>query len=250
MAVSSKEKRSFCFTVEGKYYGAHGATGLPVVKLYVAKFILPSQEAALSVIVRHLLIPYLTKNYADFGSLRTHHITSMVTEGRLPDSKVLQMSFDDMEIQDLSDFCILKQIFIDPYKHKNFEQCREQVMKIFQSRTDEKAMAKKSGKDVEQKEIDELLKLNNLPRVDTSIPNVNMQKQNVALKPRDGRIEETVGAPRAEAAIEQPEGLAGLPDMVEEPVDNDPKLTAAAFEENIEKSKTKPEDGDPDNLFI
>ena len=232
-------KRMFTFQVEGKYYGSHGQTGLPIIKSYIAKFVLPSQEAALSVIVRFLLKPYLTENYEDFASVRTHRITSMDTEGRLPDPKVNQMAFEDMEIADLSDFCILNQIFVDPYKHKNFEACREQVMKLYQSRADEKKMLKKTGKDVEQREVNDLLKMNNLEPLEDDI-NLGSQRIGTALKNRgDGRAIETVGADRigTRAPSENTPPLVDAPAMVEEPVDNDPKLTAAAFEAGAKKNK-------------
>jgi len=241
----SEPKRRFTFTVEGIYYGSHGSTGLPVTKPYRGVFVLPSQEAALSVIVRHLLKPYLTRNYPDFASVRTHKIVSMSTEGRLPDPKVNQMAFEDMEINDLSDFCILNQIFIDPYKHKNLELCREQIMKIYQSRSDEKKMAKKSGKDIEQKEVNELLAMNQLDPVDDTIPNINAQRQGAALRNiSDGRVIQPVGHETllSKAPIEVTPPLADVPGLEEVPVDNDPKLTAKAFVEGAKKNKQEVED--------
>lgn len=235
----SEPKRSFALTVEGQYYGAHGQTGLPIIKNYTAKFVLPSQEAALSVIVRHLLKPYLAKFYPDYASVRTHKITSVSHSGRLPDPRVNQMPFEDMGVADLSDFCILNQIFIDPYKHKSLEACREQVQTIYHRRSDEKKLAKKTGKDVEQKEVAELLALNDLKSLDESIPNLNEQRQGAALKNRgDGRAEVRVGHEAiAPAAGHLP--LADSPVMQEEPVNNDPALTAKAFEE---AAKADPED--------
>lgn len=233
-------KRRFTFTTEGIYYGAHGQTGLPVTKPYIAKFVLPSQEAALSTIVKHLLKPYLRKNYPDFASVRTHRITSMDHTGRLPDPKVNQMAFEDMEINDLSDFCILNQIFIDPYKHKNFEECRDQVVKIYQSRSDEKKLAKKTGKDVEQKEVNDLLALNGLEATDEFIPTLSEQRIASSLKNRgDGRIAQSVGvdALRPAAPLEANAPLAAAPHVREEPVDNDPKLTARAFADGANKNK-------------
>ncbi len=234
----SQVKRSFTFTVEGIYYGSHGQTGLPVTKPYIAKFVLPSQEAALSVIVKHLLKPWLRKHHPDYASIRTHRITSMDTSGRLPDPKVNQMAFEDMEVADLSDFCILNQIFIDPYKHKNFEECREQVVKLYQSRSDEKKLAKKTGKDVEQKEVADLLKLNDLKAdEETTLPTLAEQRIGAALKNRgDGRHTEHVGIEKIAPAESNPP-LADVPGMVEEPVNNDPALTAKAFEENEAKTE-------------
>lgn len=231
--MSNVPARRFTFTVEGIYYGAHGQTGLPVTKPYVAKFVLPSQEAALSVIVRHLLKPWLRKNHPDYASVRTHRITSMDHTGRLPDPKVNQMAFEDMEIADLSDFCILNQIFVDPYKHKNFEECRETVMRLYQTRSDEKKLAKKTGKDVEQKEVAALLALNDLEANDDAIPTLGEQRIGSALKNRgDGRVAESVGSEAIKVnPAEEAVPLAAAPTMVEEPVDNDPKKTARAFAE-------------------
>lgn len=232
-------KRSFKFVVEGIYYGAHGATGLPVVKPYSAEFVLPSQEAALSVIVKHLLKPYLRRKYPDFASVRTHKISRMEHAGRAPDPKVNQMAFEDMEIADLYDFCILNQIFIDPYKHKNLEQCREQIIRLYQSRSDEKKLAKKTGKDIEQKEVSELLKLNGLEAEDEFIPSLGEQRIGAALKNRgDGRVSETTSGDirQPQAPLEANAPLADAPSVVEEHVNNDPALTAAAFEKAEEVS--------------
>lgn len=228
--MSIAPARRFTITLEGIYYGSHGQTGLPVTKPYVAKFVLPSQEAALSVIVKHLLKPWLRANHPDYASVRTHRITSVDHTGRLPDPKVNQMAFEDMEIADLSDFCILNQIFVDPYKHKNFEKCRENVMRLYQTRSDEKKLAKKTGKDVEQKEVAQLLAMNNLHAEDESIPPMAEQRLGAALKNRgDGRIEHKVGHEAIIPAAEASASLSAAPTVAEEAVDNDPKKTAAAF---------------------
>ena len=91
---------------------------------YVAKFVLPTPEAALSVICKHLLDPYLRKHYDDYARFRSHKITSIVTNGRPPDPAVLNIPIDEQGVAELADFCLLRNIFIDPYKHKNLEQCR------------------------------------------------------------------------------------------------------------------------------
>ena len=105
------EPRNYSITVEGQYYGAHEATGAPTVKRYVAKFVLPTMEAALSVICKYLLDPYLRKHYDDYARFRSHKITSVVANGRPPDKAVLQMPIEEMNVSELSDFCMLKQIF-------------------------------------------------------------------------------------------------------------------------------------------
>lgn len=182
MPVAAPEvKRSFEFTVEGQYYGAHGETGLPVVKQYTAQFTLPSQESALSIICKHLLSPYLQKKYSDFVRFRTHRITNMVTTGRKPDSAVLQMPIEEMSIAQLSDFCLLKQIFIDPYKHSSLQLCREQVMKVYHERLNQAKANQASGEAERIKEVNDLLELNQLPKIpkDGFVP-VSVNEQRVA----------------------------------------------------------------------
>ena len=169
-------KRFFEFCVEGQYYGYRDESGTPAIKKYVAKFILPSQESALSIICKHLLDPYLKKHYEDYIRFRTHQVTSIVTNGRLPDPKVLQMDFDDMDVRDLSDFCILKQIFIDPYRHKELELCREEVKHIYHLRLAQQKADKASGQTEKQLEVNALRELNQLPIDDGTEVNVNMQK--------------------------------------------------------------------------
>lgn len=175
-------KRNYEITVQGQYYGAHDTTGTPTVKNYVAKFVLPSQEAALSVICKHLLDPYLRKHYQDFARFRSHKITSVVVNGRPPDAAVLQMSFEDMGVRDLSDFCILKQIFIDPYKHKDLEKCRQAVREEWELRISQAKADQVSGASAENAEVEALLKLNELPpKSETPLINVNEQRIGAAL---------------------------------------------------------------------
>lgn len=252
--------RTFEFTIEGQYYAAHGSTGLPVIKSYRGIFKLLSLEGALSVIVKNLLDPYLTKNYEDYSKFRTHRIVALQTTGRKPDPTVLQLAFDDMSVEELTDFCILKHIFIDPHKHKDLDKCRIEVAKIYQNRTDQKKLDEKSGKAAEDKEIDELLRLNNIPKLDPNTPNINMQRSGAALKNAgDGRTIERVGsealglkhAHSTQASTDIPVLNApvelGSTDAVmeEEPVDNDPALTAKAFEKAAQKNAAPV----PDDIF-
>ena len=177
------EVRNYEITVQGQYYGAHDTTGTPTVKAYVAKFILPSQEAALSVICKHLLDPYLRKHYDDYAKFRSHRITSIIVNGRAPDAKVLQMEFESMGVRDLSDFCILKHIMIDPYKHADLEKCREDVKRIYSERISQQRADMTSGAAKEKAEADELLAMNDLPKVGESPEiNINEQKIGAALK--------------------------------------------------------------------
>ena len=157
-----EEGRAFRVTVAGQYYGVSEVTGTAAIKNYTATFILPSQEAALSVICKHLLPPYLKRNYPDYARFRTHKIVSLECINHTPDRKVLQMAFEDMDVSDLSDFCILRQILIDPYKHSNLEKIREEIKKIWENKVATQKQDKKTGKDKEQKEVADLLALNKL----------------------------------------------------------------------------------------
>jgi hypothetical protein len=240
------EQRSFSFTVEGQYYGAHSTTGQPTIRNYQATFKLLSLEGALSIIVKYLLEPYLTKHYEDYCRFRTHKIVGMEVFGPKPNTAVLQLSFEDMTANELADFCILKRIFIDPHKHKDLEKVRKEVAQIYQNRMDQKRQDEKSGKASEQKEIDALLALNNIPKLDNNGVNLNMQRVGAAIKNAgDGRTHEKVGfeaigakpAPTEAPVVDGPVeiGKTGAV-MEEEPVDNDPKLTAEAFEKAAEKA--------------
>lgn len=172
------EKRSFEVVVEGQYYALHDSVST-VVKKYQAKFVLPSQEAALSNICKHLLKPYLEKNYPDFIRFRTHQLVSITAHGRKPDPEVLQMGIDEMNIAQLSDFCILRQIMIDPYKHSDLPLCRERVMEAWRVKRRDLQDRQEGKAAVEDKEINELRALNNLPPLtDGILINHNEQKAN------------------------------------------------------------------------
>ena len=194
--------RSFKIKVQGQYYGAHDTTGAPTVKAYTAEFVLPSQEAALSIICKHLLDPYLRKHYGDYAKFRSHKIISVEVTGRQPDASVLRMSFEDMDIQNLSDFCILKRIFIDPYKHEKFDKCREEVRQIWEARVSQEKADKSSGQAKEQKEAEELLRLNDLP-THTENPEINVNAQRIAqaIKKADKDIRTTDAPPVDDAPL-------------------------------------------------
>jgi hypothetical protein len=184
------EKRSFEVNLTGQYYGVHNESGVATIKNYVAKFVLPSQEAALSVIVKYLLDPYLRKNYPDYAKFRTHKITSIISNGRPPDPKVLQMAFEDMGPEDLSDFCILKHIFIDPAKHKDLEKCRAEIKATYEARIAQAKADQKSGASAEKQNEMDLLELNELPKPGAH-PDININAQKLeaaAAKGKDVRV--------------------------------------------------------------
>lgn len=174
----SKEKQ-FEVTVRGQYQGLSEGSGIPALRQYEETFTLPSQEAALSIICKHLLAPKLRKKYPDFIRFRTHELVNINLINYVPNKEVLQMSIDDMSLKDLNDFCILRQIMIDPFKHasKDIFAIRAMVQKAYT----EKRMAvkedqmSKSGADA--KEADALRKINDLePTSKDPLININEQK--------------------------------------------------------------------------
>ena len=179
------EQRLFEITVAGQYYGANETTGVATTKNYTARFTLPSQEAALSIICKHLLTPYLKKNYPDFARFRTHKIVSIIVKGRQPSKGVLQMAFEDMTVAELSDFCILRQILIDPSKHSNLDKVREEVRKIWENRIAQQKQDQKTGKAKENIEVADLLALNKLEADEN--PEISNGAQRIAAANRKGR---------------------------------------------------------------
>lgn len=181
------EKRQFEIEIEGQYAATGNVTGTPVVKSYKAKFILPSQEAALSVVCKHLLAPYLRKNYPDFIRYRTHKLVSITAIGRKPNTDVLQMGIDDMTIGQLSDFCILKGIMIDPYKHTDLVLVKEQIAGIYQQQRQNKKEIDTSAAGIDQKEIDDLLGVNDLEKEDETVK-INLKERQLIqpFKPDEG----------------------------------------------------------------
>jgi hypothetical protein len=179
MAGSERsEARNFEIEVRGQYYAAHTATGVATIKQYTANFVLPSQEAALSIICKYLLDPYLRTHYEDYAKFRTHKITNVKVNGRAPNGAVLQMAFADMGIADLADFCILKHIFIDPYQHKDLEKVRGDIQQIWESRIAQQKADSNSGVKREKEMADALLKMNKLP-LSGAYPEINVNEQKI-----------------------------------------------------------------------
>ena len=177
-----ESKRTFDITVEGQYYGVHDLTGNAVIKNYTARFVLPSLEAALSVICKHLLDPYLRKNYPDYARFRSHRVTGISTKGKAPDRAVLQMSFDDMTAEQLSDFCILNRIAIDPYEHEDLDKCREDIKTIYQARLAQARADRENGKATDKIKVDRLLEMNELPPEEENVK-ININEQKLLKKP-------------------------------------------------------------------
>lgn len=199
-------KRHFECTVQGQYQSISTHSTQPTLRNYTASFILPSPEAALSIICRHLLAPYLRKNYPDFVRVRTHKLVSMVAHGRTPDTSVLQMSIEDMNISQLSDFCILKQILIDPYKHADFQKVKELVINEWNTK---RLVAKEEAKTVEdknKKEAEALLALNGLP-VDDAPLSIQIAPNN-AKQPNPQPVVTTL--PIAEPDVNVPGAEGGI----------------------------------------
>lgn len=173
------DKKSFKVTVRGQYQALGAQTGVPAIKFYEETFILPTQEAALSNICKHLLSPRLKKTHADFIRFRTHELVGIDLVGYTPNKAVLNDSIDDMNLLDLHDFCILNQIMIDPYKHasKDIFAIRAMVQKAYSEKRQAKKDQAESAQGAATKEADALRKANDLPPTATDpVININEKK--------------------------------------------------------------------------
>ena len=157
--------KSFEVTVRGQYQALSDHGGAPALKGYEEIFTLPSQEAALSNICKHLLSPRLKKKHSDYIRFRTHELAGIKLVGYNPNREVLQMGIDEMNLLELHDFCILRQIMIDPYKHASKDIFAIRTM--VQTAYTEKRLAEKesaiSKEGVAAKEADALRRANDLP---------------------------------------------------------------------------------------
>lgn len=199
------EKRSFEIVVEGQYLATGDVTGTPTIKYYTASFKLPSQEAALSVICKHLLAPYLRKKHRDYIRYRTHKLISITAIGRKPNTDVLQMSLEDMTVEQLSDFCILKGIMIDPYKHADLVHTRERVAEAWRVLRNNKKLLDTSKEGAAQKEVDALLAANELP------PEEEIVKVNLKERQATAAVQAKVKPQSVTTTGEQIEDDASLP---------------------------------------
>lgn len=175
MSPEQPTKRYFKFTVAGQYIALHDA-GARTLKKYECTFTLPSQEAALSLICKHLLDDTLRKKYPDYIHFRTHSLVSQEVVGRAPNREVLQMGIEDMTIEDLSDFCILRGIMIDPYKHAPVSKARDLILKEWANKRAQSKEKLEAADAAETKEVEALRQLNALPPEEEALKvNVNDQ---------------------------------------------------------------------------
>lgn len=201
--------KAFHVTVRGQYQSLHEGSGVPSLKLYEETFVLPSQEAALSNICRHLLAPRLRKKHSDYIRFRTHELVGITLVGYTPDREVLQMGIDDMSLTQLHDFCILRQIMIDPFKHATLDifAIRAMVQKAYTEKRTAIKENEKSKEGLDIKEADALRKANNLEPVSKDpVINLNEQKLTHAAAKESTTVQASAGGV-AMAPIEADEPL-------------------------------------------
>lgn len=204
--------KSFEVTVRGQYQSLNEGSGVPGIKAYEETFNLPSQESALSNICKHLLAPRLRKKHADYVRFRTHELVGIKLVGYTPNKEVLQMGFDEMNLSELHDFCILRQIMIDPFKHgdKDIFKIRAMVQDLYTQKRQAIKDAATSKDSAKQKEADELRKLNDLAPTSTDIIlNENEQKLSQAAA-RQTNKEQTQSQTQS-PATESTESMDALP---------------------------------------
>ena len=174
------KKASFVVVVSGQYHAMSDVTGTPVLKNYTEAFTLPSQEAALSNICKHLLSPRLKKTHSDFIRFRTHELISIKLQNYTPNTAVLQMMIDDMNILELYDFCILQKLLIDPYVHASkmdIYKLRQLVQTAYNKKRQAEKSARSDKNAPEKAAGDQLREMNDLPPVADGVElNTNEQR--------------------------------------------------------------------------
>lgn len=170
--------KHFEVTVTGQYHAMSSVSGTPTLKNYKETFILPSQESALSSICKHLLAPRLKKSHSDFIRYRTHELVLIILKGYTPNSDVPQMDIMDMNILELHDFCILRQLTIDPYKHakEDIFQIRTSVAQAYSNKRQAAKDMKESKNAIDISEAETLRKINDLDTPTGTNININEQK--------------------------------------------------------------------------
>lgn len=178
MSEAKVAAKHFEVTVAGQYHSMNDVSGTPTLRAYKETFILPSQEAALSNICKHLLSPRLKKSYSDFIRFRTHELVSIVLRNYTPNPEVLQLEIMDMNLLELHDFCILRQMTIDPYKHakKDIFELRTMVQTAYTAKRQAAKDMKESSKAIENSEAETLRKINDLDAPSGTDININEQK--------------------------------------------------------------------------
>lgn len=116
-------------TVEGQYVTTERKT-----KKYIHTFVLNRLDRALAVIKKHLLDVKLREKYEDYKTYRTHAISATKRIGRQPDSSVLNMPLSRMTAQQLSDFCLLNALALDPADIPDIKLARERVAIAFEQK--------------------------------------------------------------------------------------------------------------------
>lgn len=177
----SQAKRIYSITVAGQYMSVGDASGSKTLRKYEATFKLLSMEAALSVIVSKLLEIKLRKTYPDYVTYRTHKITKVEVEGPKPSAEVLGMVLEKMSLEQLADFCILREIQVDPYKCEGKEVMNGDQKTVLSALAvarqtvvdrwnDKRAlMADQEVEKTARMEDDDLLSLNGLDREDAPV---------------------------------------------------------------------------------
>lgn len=206
--MATAPKKSFHVTVRGQYQAYQAGSSAPSLKGYEETFILPTQEAALSTVCKHLLAPRLRKQYPDYIRFRTHELVGITLTNYVPNKEVLQMGIDDMNIKELHDFCILRQIMIDPFEHSKDDIFKLRAM-VQTAYTEKRALQKEnltSKEGVDTKQADVLRQANDLPPVGAD-PVININEQKIT------------NAARAEAAAVAPaHAQASAPLEADEPL--------------------------------
>lgn len=203
-----EQKKYFEVTVGGQYIALSMATGTQTLKAYEEKFVLLSQEAALSKICKHLLSPRLKKKYPDFIKYRTHEKLAVKLFNYTPDTGVLQMSIEDMNLTELGDFCILRGLEIDPFLHghKDIFALRQIVMKANEDKRQYAKDRATSKTAPAEKEADTLRRMNDVEAPKAGLE-INPNEQLVKKAGEQAPPVETSATPAADEPIESEDAL-------------------------------------------
>lgn len=122
------EKSIFNVTVAGQYYA--NIDGRKTFLPYKEVFKLNSLDSALSIIKNKLLFDRLHKTCKNFTGFRTHEIVGVTSSGaqREPDKGVLNLPIEQLHMQQLQDFCLLRGFPIDPSTAGTIDDARALVL--------------------------------------------------------------------------------------------------------------------------